>query len=60
MTDHTRRVVLAMGGALPLAAALLAVPRTDGVFVGRAAWEVDGLLALARLAAQSVSAPRRS
>ena len=35
------------------AAETLAVPGVDGLFVGRAAWEVEGYLALVDLAAQS-------
>ena len=41
------------GGSVNLdnAAEILAVPGVDGLFVGRAAWDVDGYLALVELAA---------
>ena len=35
------------------AAALLAIPFVDGLFVGRAAWQVDGYLSLLHIAAES-------
>lgn len=60
MTDHTRRVVLAMGGALPLAAALLAVPRIARAFPDRSLrvivpWNAGGVTdILARAMAPSM------
>lgn len=48
----TMPLALLYGGSVTLsnAADLLAIPLVDGVFVGRAAWHVEGLLALVDLA----------
>jgi L-erythrulose 1-phosphate isomerase len=51
---------LLYGGGVDLgnAAALLSLPSVDGLFVGRAAWSVEGLLGLVDLAAGSRAAVR--
>ncbi len=53
LTGGGRLRALLYGGSVSLdnAAALLCGPHTDGLFVGRAAWDVDGFLALLRVAA---------
>ncbi|GAB2621683.1 triose-phosphate isomerase [Pseudactinotalea suaedae] len=49
----TARPVL-YGGSVSLdnAAALMAVPRVNGLFVGRSAWQVEGFIALAAIVAE--------
>lgn len=51
------RALLYGGGVSPdNAAALLALPNLDGLFVGRSAWNVDGLLGLVDIAARQRAA----
>jgi triosephosphate isomerase len=51
---------LLYGGGVDLgyAAVRLALPSVDGLFVGRAAWSVEGLLGLVDVAAASSAASR--
>ncbi len=52
-----RAAGLLYGGSVALdnAAALLAIPHVNGLFVGRAAWQADGYLALLDIAAETAA-----
>jgi triosephosphate isomerase len=60
LSDGAGCRALLYGGGVDLANApeLLRLPQLDGLFVGRAAWDVDGLLALVDLAAREQAGGR--
>jgi triosephosphate isomerase len=52
LNDRVRAILYGGSVTTENAAGILAVPGVDGLFVGRAAWEVQGYLALVELAAR--------